>query len=932
MESSSVPESSPSNVKLSRSEKKKMKKQRKHRAIQNGSAESKEEETSLGTDSNLESKADVSLDSGLQQGENCSSKDAHLEIEHLTPMRRKKKRKENSLIDDSKVNIGVESGLKEEVNSSVKDTLVEKDSHSGTLESIGFKSGLKESQLNEQPAHSERKRKRKKDRKMAIRGQYGEEGPKSVLLFRDGNENAIIDENQSHSHAESKVTVSLESVEKSSLEPALKGSQVNEQPATSEKKRKRKREHKMAKAGQFEKLDQKSAVELRNGKENALIDEIQSDSWVESKLNVSLESGLKEGANSLMEDSLWERDSHVETLNKISLGSVLKGSQLNEQLADPGRKRKRKRERKVAKPEQFEKLDAKCVLELRDRKENSLIDEKQNDSHVESKMNVSSESGLKEEANRDVETQKNISLESGLKGTQSNEQTIQSERKGKRKKEKQEKIRLSVLEDNDISSRRNDGDDNEAENNNICPVTQITNRKEDLMSISENVELKNMKENSLIPDKQSDSPRTASTSRVKTQDLHVDGNLVIPEVKDNKTFQIGKMVKTYHRKRKRSSDLLGDTFEPVRENGMMQTSIDHLEKEHTTGISESRLHGVPLGEHAMPARLLEEALGNSTGSEAALKGRKRKRTKKLKESLCKYPDQKDVEIETNMKEFIPSPSNLAVTKDDVALKATVKENNLSRTLYPSLERICISHPKKKLLVLDLNGILVDVAQKPGEFKPDIRLSGKGVFKRPFCDDFLEFCFRTFNVGIWSSRIKKNVKRLVAFLMKKWRRNLLFCWLFLYCINGFMLCITYWYHDVSFMQHRKQCTITKFKTIEDKKKPLVLKELSKLWGRHSPNVPWEKGEYDESNTLLLDDSPYKALHNPANTAVFPYPYQYRDTKDSSLGCGGDIRTYLEGLAAAENVQKYVEQNPFGQSAITESNPHWDFYCQIIDKKK
>ncbi|XP_017973454.1 PREDICTED: uncharacterized protein LOC18604858 isoform X2 [Theobroma cacao] len=899
MESSSVPESSPSNVKLSRSEKKKMKKQRKHRAIQNGSAESKEEETSLGTDSNLESKANVSLDSGLQQGENCSSKDAHLEIEHLTPMRRKKKRKENSLIDDSKVNIGVESGLKEEVNSSVKDTLVEKDSHSGTLESIGFKSGLKESQLNEQPAHSERKGKRKKDRKMAIRGQYGEEGPKSVLLFRDGNENAIIYENQSHSHAESKVTVSLESVEKSSLEPALKGSQVNEQPAASEKKRKRKREHKMAKAGQFEKLDQKSAVELRNGKENALIDEIQSDSWVESKLNVSLESGLKEGANSegpksvllfrdgnenaiiyenqshshaeskvtvslesveksslepalkgsqvneqpaasekkrkrkrehkmakagqfekldqksavelrngkenalideiqsdswvesklnvslesglkegansLMEDSLWERDSHVETLNKISLGSVLKGSQLNEQLADPGRKRKRKRERKVAKPELFEKLDAKCVLELRDRKENSLIDEKQNDSHVESKMNVSSESGLKEEANRDVETLKNISLESGLKGTQSNEQTVQSERKGKRKKEKQEKRRLSVLEDNDISSRRNDGDDNEAENNNICPVTQITNRKEDLMSISENVELKNMKENSLIPDKQSDSPRTASTSRVKTQDLHVDGNLVIPEVKDNKTFQIGKMVKTYHRKRKRSSDLLGDTFEPVRENGMMQTSIDHLEKEHTTGISESRLHGVPLGEHAMPARLLEEALGNSTGSEAALKGRKRKRTKKLKESLCKYPDQKDVEIETNMKEFIPSPSNLAVTNDDVALKATVKEYNLSRTLYPSLERICISHPKKKLLVLDLNGILVDVAQKPGEFKPNIRLSGKGVFKRPFCDDFLEFCFSTFNVGIWSSRIKKNVKRLVAFLMKKWRRNLLFCW-------------------------------------------------------------------------------------------------------------------------------------------------------------
>ena len=71
------------------------------------------------------------------------------------------------------------------------------------------------------------------------------------------------------------------------------------------------------------------------------------------------------------------------------------------------------------------------------------------------------------------------------------------------------------------------------------------------------------------------------------------------------------------------------------------------------------------------------------------------------------------------------------------------------------------------------------------------------------------------------------------------------------------------HDVGFMQNRKQCTITNFKTIEDKQKPLVPKELRKLWEKHLPNLPWEKGEYDESNTLLLDDSLYKALRNPVS---------------------------------------------------------------------
>ncbi|XWS47917.1 hypothetical protein CRYUN_Cryun13aG0027300 [Craigia yunnanensis] len=740
MEGKSVSDSSISNVKLSRSQKKKMKKRRKHEAIVNGNAESEEKETSLGTYSKLDSEANVSLGR-----ENSLTKDAHLETEQFTRSCRKKKRKESSLIDEkqsdsfmeSKVNVSLES----EIDSNVE-----------TVENFGLQSGLKGNRLNEQTTHSERKRKRRKERKV---------GPESFVELRDGKENSLIDEKQSDSH----------------LESGLKGVQLNEQPADSERKRKSKKELKMAKAGQFEKLDWKSVVELRDGKKNSLIDEKQSDCHLESKLNVNLESGLKEEANSLMQDTLLERDSHVETLEKNSLESGFKGSHLNEQPADSKRKRKRKGEQKMDEAGQFKNLDAKSVLELRDSKENSLIDEKLSDFHVESKVSVSLESGLKEGENSDLGILENISLESGLKGTELNEQTVQSESKSKwkRKRERQKKRRLSVLEDKDISSKRNDKDSNEAENNNTCP-----------------------------------------------------------------------------------------------------------------------------------AQVLEETFGNSTGSKAALKGRKRKKRKKLKESLCKYSDQKDVEIETK-EELIPSPSNLAVAKDDVALKATVKENNLSRTLYSSLERIYICHPKKKLLVLDLNGILVDVVQNRGELQPDITVSGKGVFKRPFCDDFLHFCFSTFNVGIWSSRASKNVSRLVNFLMRKWRRDLFFCW------------------------NRRQCTITEFKTIEDKQKPLVLKELRKLWERHLNDLPWKKGEYDESNTLLLDDSPYKALRNPANTAVFPYPYQYRDAKDSSLGRGGDIRKYLEGLAAAENAQKYVEQNPFGQPAITETNPHWDFYCKIIDNK-
>lgn len=47
-----------------------------------------------------------------------------------------------------------------------------------------------------------------------------------------------------------------------------------------------------------------------------------------------------------------------------------------------------------------------------------------------------------------------------------------------------------------------------------------------------------------------------------------------------------------------------------------------------------------------------------------------------------------------------------------------------------------------------------------------------------------------------------------------------------------------------------------------------------------------------------------------------------------GPGGDLRVYLEGLAASENVQKYVEQHPFGQSPIGEQDLSWEFYNGVL----
>lgn len=258
---------------------------------------------------------------------------------------------------------------------------------------------------------------------------------------------------------------------------------------------------------------------------------------------------------------------------------------------------------------------------------------------------------------------------------------------------------------------------------------------------------------------------------------------------------------------------------------------------------------------------------------------------------------------TQEKESRATFSCSSTSEDDSPSK---RRKNEAHDLGPvPRERSLTCHSRKKLLVLDLNGLLCDIVNNYNtSHRGEKRVGGKPIFKRPFCDDFLKFCFDKFDIGIWSSRRKYNVDSALDYLMGEFKHKLLFCW------------------------DQSKCTHTGVRTIENHYKPLVLKELKKLWDKEESDLPWEKGEFSPANTLLLDDSPYKALCNPPHTAIFPHPYQHNDEGDKSLGPGGEIRVYLEQLLITDDVQRYVEEHPFGQPAITSSDQHWNFYCDII----
>ncbi|TMW82228.1 hypothetical protein EJD97_006463 [Solanum chilense] len=230
-------------------------------------------------------------------------------------------------------------------------------------------------------------------------------------------------------------------------------------------------------------------------------------------------------------------------------------------------------------------------------------------------------------------------------------------------------------------------------------------------------------------------------------------------------------------------------------------------------------------------------------------------------------------------------------------------------LYLPLEKLHLG-PKKKLLVLNLGGLLVHRVHKRDWFsvrtyKPDLVCGNFKVFKRPFCEQFLKFCLERFEVGIWSSAMERNMDAILDNIMVGLKRKLLFVW------------------------DQEKCIDSGFKCLEKKEKPIFLKQMKKIWENKYNILPFRGGKFSESNTIMIDDEPHTALINPPNTAIFPTVFKVGNVKDTFLDPEGDLQKFLDGLVDANDVPTYVKEHSLiGQPAITTSHPDWNYYAKII----
>lgn len=207
----------------------------------------------------------------------------------------------------------------------------------------------------------------------------------------------------------------------------------------------------------------------------------------------------------------------------------------------------------------------------------------------------------------------------------------------------------------------------------------------------------------------------------------------------------------------------------------------------------------------------------------------------------------------------------------------------------------VSRPRKVLLVLDLNGLLIDRLhtkdlKQDEQRAPFLKTAEKkGAFyawKRPHLDSFLDFCFENFDVACWSSVMAHNI-------------DILSNWVF----NG---------RKRAFTWHQDKCNVQKphpDPTVK-KKKPLFKKPLQKVWDSHP--------QYNESNTLLIDDTVWKAMDNPPHLLYSPKEWTVFCTDPAivnALAPDGEVRKFLQRLAASNQpVAEFIKANTEAESKL------------------
>jgi len=189
--------------------------------------------------------------------------------------------------------------------------------------------------------------------------------------------------------------------------------------------------------------------------------------------------------------------------------------------------------------------------------------------------------------------------------------------------------------------------------------------------------------------------------------------------------------------------------------------------------------------------------------------------------------------------------------------------------------VTLSKPRRILVIMDLNGTLL---YRPSKKKPS------DFVERPNAKKFMSYCLDNFYVAIWSSARPHNVQNMVRQLLTP---------------EQVKQCVVIWARDklgltAADYNARVQC----------------YKRLTMLW--NEPQVqkthPEAKygGRWDQTNTVLVDDSIEKGRSEPNNSLVLP---EFEGLSKEKADVLPQVHDYLNSLCSQRNISAYMRETPF-----------------------
>lgn len=189
-----------------------------------------------------------------------------------------------------------------------------------------------------------------------------------------------------------------------------------------------------------------------------------------------------------------------------------------------------------------------------------------------------------------------------------------------------------------------------------------------------------------------------------------------------------------------------------------------------------------------------------------------------------------------------------------------------------LEPSVLPEPRRILIIMDLNGTLLH--------RPNRKQPSKFV-ERPHARSFLSYCLDTFYVAIWSSARPENVSNMVDQLIDPAQRD---------------RCLVVWARDRFGLSD-----------IDYKCRVQVYKRLTSVWADpRVVNAHPTGGRWDQTNTVLVDDSMEKARTEPFNLLQLP---EFSGLEDEPPDVLPQVHDYLNGLSYQTDISRYIRTQPF-----------------------